>query len=194
MPKKKMNNDYPALFEAVRIAIVTKRYAALRALLDKGLNPNSPNEEDHGRTLLFNNHLTAGVAKVLLAAGGDVNYRDANGMVPLHSANAEVAALLLKHGADIEAIEPVAGATPLITHAFRGDATMVKFLLGNGADVRATYRERHGLAGVMEAAALFKTCDRNMGGHEQIYRLVEAHVGRGLIQGKFTLKSLRDLR
>lgn len=195
MSKQKMKNDYAALYQAVYVAHNTKRNAPLKALLDAGLNPDSPNPDDSNRTLLFNYHLSAGIAKVLLAAGADVNYRDANRMVPLHSANADVAALLLKQGADIEA-EDSERATPLITHALRGDADMVKFLLGRGADVRATIRGHAGPMGVIEAAALSAHQDNGgiRHGHEEIYRLVEAHVGRGLVKGTFKLKSLQDLR
>lgn len=199
MAKKKKKDDYEALFQALYISQNTKRYAALKALLDAGLNPDSPNRDDFNRTVLFNYHLSGANAKLLLAAGADANYRDANGMVPLHSANAEVAALLLKQGADIE----VEGghqerATPLIAHALRGDAVMVKFLLGHGADVRATMSGPRGRMGVMEAAATSVSIavgqiSGSQGRHEEIYRLVDAHVGRGLVKGMFKLKSLRDL-
>lgn len=193
MAKKKARyDDSYALFEAVGSAQNSRRYDALKQLLADGLNPDSPFANDHGRTLLFNYHLKEGVAKILLAAGANASYVDANGYTPLHSANPQVAALLLRQGVDIEDRNNSGQVTPLLAHAMRGDAKMVKLLLDNGADVLAAYSNHS--QGVIEAAASSRGNRDGFGGYEEIYRLVETHVGRGLIKGTFKLKSVRDVR
>lgn len=193
MTKKKAKyDDSHALFEAVGSAQNSRRYGALKKLLVDGLNPDSPFANDHGRTLLFNYHLKAGAAKILLDAGANASYVDANGYRPLHSANPQVAALLLRQGVDIEHRNNSGQVTPLLAHAIRGDAKMVKLLLDNGADVLAAYSNHS--KGIIEAAASSRGISDGFGGRDEIYRLVETHVGRGLIKGAFKLKSLRDVR
>ena len=81
----------------------------LRAFLDYGVDPNSPDAE--GKTLLHG--LIARWPK----------------------AGMESAALLLDHGADIDARDDVYEATPLAWAAMFGNAQMVDFLLMRGAAV-----------------------------------------------------------
>ena len=184
--------DYKTLFDLVSNAVISKRSGALVKALADGLDPDSPDPKDNGRTLVFNYHLTPAVAKVLLAAGSDASYHDAKGYQPLHSTNPKVAALLLAAGADIEARVPALGITPLIAHAARGDAKMVKFLLEQGADVLARWENYSN--DVMGAAASSAHDPNGMGGRDKIYRLVETHIAEGLISRRFKLRSLTDIR
>jgi ankyrin repeat protein len=184
--------DYKTLDSLVSGAVVTKRTGALVKALAAGLDPDSPDPESSDRTFLFNYHITPAVAKALLAAGADASYTDANGYQPLHSANPKVAELLLAAGADIEARVPSLNATPLITHAIRGDAKMVKFLLDRGADVLARWNNHTN--DVIGAAASSASDPNNMGGRDKIYRLVERHIAEGLLSRRFKLRSLKDLR
>jgi ankyrin repeat protein len=184
--------DHKTLFSLVSDAVITKRSGDLKKALADGLDPDSPDPDGNSRTLLFNYNLTPAVAKVLLAAGADASYTDANGYQPLHSANPKVAALLLEAGADIEACFHPTGGTPLITHAIRGDAKMVKFLLDQGADVLARWENYSN--DVIGAAALSAHDPHSMGGRDKIYRLVERHIADGLTSRRFKLRSLQDVR
>ncbi|MFY2764305.1 ankyrin repeat domain-containing protein [Arenimonas sp. MALMAid1274] len=192
MTKKKAKyDDSDALFEAVKSAQNSRRYGALKQLLAEGLNPDSSFANDHRRTLLFQYYLKEGAAKILLDAGANASYVDENGYTPLHSANPEVAALLLRQGVDIESRNNSGRVTPLLAQAIRGDARMVKLLLHNGADVLASYDNHR--RGVIEAAASSGEDGGRFRGRDEIFRLVETHVGRGLVKGTYTLKSLRDI-
>lgn len=184
--------DYETLESLVSDAVITKRTGALVKALAAGLDPDSPDPERNGRTFLFNYHLTPAVAKVLLAAGADASYNDVEGYQPLHSANPKTAALLLAAGADIEARVRSTGATPVITHAARGDAKMVKFLLDQGADVLARWNNHSN--DVLGAAALSAGGPHDMGGRDKIYRLVEKHIADGLTARRFKLRSLESVR
>lgn len=184
--------DFQTLFGLVSNAVNTKRTGDLRKALADGLDPDTPNPADNRRTMLFNYHLTPTVAKVLLAAGAKAAHTDANGLQPLHSTNPKVAALLLAAGADLEAREPRSGITPLIAHAHRGDAKMVKFLLEQGANVLARWSNHSN--DVIGATASSADNPDGMGGHKTIYRLVERHIAEGLTAGRFKLRSLKDIR
>lgn len=187
-----MKKDYKTLFSLVARAVNTKRTGDLKKALADGLDPDSPDPEAYSRTLLFNYNLTPAVAKVLLAAGADASYTDANGYQPLHSANPKVAALLLAAGADIEVRAGPPKPTPLITHAIRGDAKMVKFLLDHGADVLARWDNYSN--DVIGAAASSASDPNGKGGRDKIYRLVERRIADGLTSRRFKLRSLKDLR
>lgn len=186
--------DFEKLESLVGDAVLNfRRTSGLIQALADGLDPDSPDPKRNGRTLLFNYHLTPTVAKLLLDAGADASYVDAKGYQPLHSANPKVAALLLAAGADIEARVRDLEMTPLITHAARGDAKMVKFLLDNGADILARW-ENGGSNDVIGAAAFSATASNSMGGRDRIFRLVEKHIGEGLISRRFKLLNLHDVR
>lgn len=79
-------------------------------------------------------HITADpvVAALLIAHGADVNARNRDGETPLHSTYSfEIAALLLSSGADVNA-QNADGETPLLATARSEFATL---FLDNGADV-----------------------------------------------------------
>jgi len=190
----KKRQDYKTLFKLVGWGVDRKRTAELKKALADGLDPDSPNPADHQRTILFNNHLSPGVAKLLLAAGANASHTDANGFQPIHSTNYKVAALLLAAGADIEARfhHTLGAGTPLIAHAIRGDAKMVKFLLDHGADVLTRWNNYSN--DVIGAAADSAHDPQGMGGRDKIYRLVERRIADGLTSRRFKLRSLKDVR
>lgn len=81
-------------------------------------------------------------AEMLLQIGASVTVRSANAMhnTPLHAAVAgrsqELCALLLSHGADVNATQQ-AGYTPLHAAAANGDLEIVRLLLAHEANPRA---------------------------------------------------------
>ncbi|MEJ1241377.1 ankyrin repeat domain-containing protein [Chryseolinea sp. T2] len=80
------------------------------------------------------------VVKLLLKNHADPNIAASNQMhvAPLHSAcaisNYEIAALLIKAGADVNARQH-SGVTPLHSAAHNGQAKLAKLLIDNGSDV-----------------------------------------------------------
>jgi cytohesin len=88
----------------------------------------------------------ADIAEVrkLIAAGSDVNAREADGTSALlwaaHQGSADLVALLLEAGADPNAANNF-GVTPLLEASRYGDAATVEALLEGGADVSAAARE-----------------------------------------------------
>ncbi len=76
-------------------------------------------------------------AKLLIDAGADLNYRNADGSTALHTAavfgTTEVARLLIEAGADLN-IQNNDGSTPLHAAAFFCRVEIVKMLLEKGAD------------------------------------------------------------
>ena len=85
------------------------------------------------------------IAKLLIAAGADVNARDGSALQTwsvLHIAAAEehteVAELLIENGADIDVLTDPSLDTPLLLAAREGNKTMAELLISKGADLTAT--------------------------------------------------------
>lgn len=90
----------------------------------------------------------------LLAQGADVEARDAHSATPLLRAArygyTDIAALLIKKGAEVNAKDDAIGATPLILAASRGHTDTTKLLIEKGADVNAQAKD--GKTSLMGAA------------------------------------------
>ncbi|MEM6643461.1 MAG: ankyrin repeat domain-containing protein [Bacteroidota bacterium] len=95
-----------------------------------------------------------------------VNKPDERGFTPLvlstYLGKIEVAKLLLSHGADINAVDAMAGNTALMGVCFKGSYDLAKMLISHGADI--SIRNRSG-----ETALDFAT----KGGHQSIVDLLK---------------------
>jgi ankyrin repeat protein len=82
---------------------------------------------------------------VLIAHGADVMARNERGLTPLHAAaysgKAELAGLLLDHGAALEDTVNVSGATPLMLAAEENRVAVVELLIARGADLNIPDRD-----------------------------------------------------
>lgn len=102
------------------------------------------------------------VAEALLAAGADVNIEADDNWRPLHHAalngQAKMAALLIRHKADMNPRESLQGQTPLHIASERGDEKTVAVLVNAGA---ARYQWDHNANApvdvICDASGLFKT-------------------------------------
>lgn len=124
----------------------------LKTLLAQGADPNAPDAAGTTPLLFFMRSTYADkkeYIEALLQAKADPNKPDDMGKTPLHwlgimhgggDRDAEIARLLLEHGADLQARDKK-GATPLhsATNAWlmSNKPNIVMFLLGAGADLHA---------------------------------------------------------
>ena len=83
----------------------------------------------------------AGMIEALLKAGADANERLMNGetalMMASRTGNVAAMTVLLDHGADLNAREPLHGTTPLMWAAAEGHPDAIRLLIARGADVSA---------------------------------------------------------
>ena len=122
---------------------------AVRALLDEGIDVNTP-RADGATALLWAAHWDdLDTVDLLLRAGADVTAADDHGVTPLERAaeNASTAMVekLLAAGASANAAQ-TSGLTLLMTAARTGNVQVVGMLLAHGAYVNATTKETHSTA------------------------------------------------
>jgi ankyrin repeat protein len=93
-------------------------------------------------------------AKLLIDAGADLNYKNADGSTALHTAavfgNNEIARLLINAGIDLNS-KNNDGASPLHVAAFFGRVDIVKALLDKGADISIKNSRGHTALQTVEA-------------------------------------------
>ena len=103
----------------------------LSALLWAAVPPESPVADAAMRADL-------GKVRLLLKGGADVNVAQGDGMTALHwsaeNRSAEMAAMLIYAGANVEAVTRIGGYTPLHLASRAGSTTIVQGLLEAGAD------------------------------------------------------------
>ncbi|KAH6993968.1 hypothetical protein EDB82DRAFT_500346 [Fusarium venenatum] len=117
--------------------------AIVKILLSKPQHKPENRKNAYTPLMLASKNGHAEIVKILIdeSSFGFINRKDEFGLTPLHYAAREegsvgVMALLLVHGADIHARDPL-GNTCLILAVARGSLEETKFLLEHGADVTA---------------------------------------------------------
>lgn len=114
--------------------------ARVQKLLQKGFDPNEPNNEGVPPLFYTANTGSVACARLLIDSGADVNFAVSGGGRPLHSAilkkHEDLARWLILKGADVNAATAV-GVTPLHLAAQNGMAATVAGLLREGADINA---------------------------------------------------------
>ena len=119
----------------------------VEVLVESG-DPNRRN--GHGQTALMalaqNSHMrtpdeSRQIAEMLLDRGGEINARDRIGFTALHWAvharDLRLVDLLIKNGAEIDAVEPGYGLTPLHLACLTLDRDIAQRLINAGADAEA---------------------------------------------------------
>lgn len=186
---------FPNAAPALEIHRAAKRgdLAAVQNLLEK--NPKLVKAKDiQGATALHKaveeGHLE--LAVYLLAHGARVNARALSDGTPLHVApNAQLAQLLLDHGASLTLKDKKVGDTALHSAAWRGHPEVCAFLLEKGLEVnvknRLGYTPLHSAAafGRIETAAILVAngADLNARNHDGWTPL---HLAAGLGQKEMT--------
>ncbi len=129
---------------------------AVRALLNEGIDVNTP-RADGVTALLWAAHLDdLDTADLLLDAGANVNSADDHGVTPLERAaeNASTAMVekLLAAGANVNAAQ-TSRLRPLMTAARTGNIQVVEALVAHGADINAATTETKSTALMWAVAA-----------------------------------------
>jgi ankyrin repeat protein len=128
--------------------------AELKALLDRGLDPNSKTPE--GTTLLMTAAHDPEMVKLLVARGADVKAKAKNGFTAImvaagYNGVSESVRILLDHGAEARSGTGVFfNASPLSMAVLSGDADVTRLLLAKGADPN----RRMNLIGMFPASPL----------------------------------------
>ena len=112
----------------------------VRTLLAAGGDPNAV-DSNHASPLMYAAlYARPQMIDLLLRAGADFKYRDANGLTALVLAahSYESAKILIDAGADVNAKSKI-GITPFMTAAaYPGNAALLKLMIEKGADVEAS--------------------------------------------------------
>ena len=146
-----------AAADDMRLVDAAKRNepAAVRALLDEGLDVDTRHPDGSTALLWAAYYDDDETVDLLLAAGADANAANEYGAAPLPLAarnrNARIATALLAAGADPHAVKP-SGETVLMAAARGGSRDVVDLLLTRGVDVNTSEPSRHQTA-LMFAAA-----------------------------------------
>jgi len=136
--------------------------AAVKRLLDSGVDPNAEFREGGTALLFAAQHGHPEVVELLLSRGADVHARDrVNNATALHFSygNPAVVKVLVEHGADLDARDFMIGQTPLWWAVSAGNRESAKLLVASGRVSARALKDALELAGKRgdgETAALLK--------------------------------------
>ncbi len=141
--------------------------AAVKRLLDHGLDANARDAEDTPALMAAVLYADASCAKLLLNRGADPNASDKGGATALMWAVPDIAKvkLLVASGADVNAVSKNLGRTPLLIAAsYPGSVAVLQLLLDHGANIHA--KDRRGMHALGRAA---------LSGDVQVVRFLVEH-------------------
>lgn len=155
-------------------AVANNDLTAVQSILQQSSNRNQLETRDElGRTplLMATDHNRIAIARELIAAGADVNAKDARQDSPYLLAGAqgrlEILKMTLAHGADLGSTNRY-GGTALIPAAERGHVAVVRTLIDAG--VKVDHINRLGWTALLEAIILSDGGTR----HQEIVHLLIA--------------------
>src|SRR3984885_14016462 len=130
-------------------AIQKSDTAAVKRLLDRGLDANARDAEDTSALIAAVLFADASCVKLMLDHGADPNATDKSGATALMWAVPDIAKtkLLIVSGADVNASSKNLGRTPLLIAAsYPGSVAVLQLLLDHGANIHAKdHRGMHAL-------------------------------------------------
>jgi ankyrin repeat protein len=186
-PNTRDSEDTPALMAAVLYADAS----CVKLLLDRGADPNATNKA--GATALMWAMPDVAKAKLLIAAGADVNARSKNLqrtallVAASYPGSVAVLQLLLDHGADLH-VKDRLGMHAVGRAAVSADVDVVRFLVEHGCDpnepgygttVRYARQYRPTLAYLLSKGARVEKDALAMSAHWQDPPLIEQWIERG---------------
>jgi ankyrin repeat protein len=126
---------------ALHRAAAKDRTAIVQVLLASGANVDKPDHFNRTPLIWAAGQGNKSVVQALLEKGAAVDYRDRNDRTALFYAcdkgDMGVVQALLEKGAEVNAVEKVAGVTPLIAAAGAGHHEVIELLLARGAKIEA---------------------------------------------------------
>src|SRR3984885_4620231 len=134
-------------------AIQKSDTAAVKRLLDRGLDANARDAEDTSALIAAVLFADASCVKLMLDHGADPNASDKSGATALMWAVPDIAKtkLLIVSGADVNASSKNLGRTPLLIAAsYPGSVAVLQLLLDHGANIHA--KDRRGMHALGRAA------------------------------------------
>src|ERR1700722_1802212 len=141
--------DSGPLFQAIQ----KSDGAAVKRLLDHGLDANTRDAEDTPALMAAVLYADASCVKLMLDHGADPNATDKSGATALMWAVPDIAKtkLLIVSGADVNASSKNLGRTPLLIAAsYPGSVAVLQLLLDHGANIHA--KDRRGMHALGRAA------------------------------------------
>ncbi len=128
--------------DMLNVAVYTDNIQAVKMLLDHGFSVNTIN--DFGN-LSISWCISLEMAKYLVANGIDINFKDKDGLTPLHdliiSGRLEIAKYIVEKGSKINAQDNF-GFTPLLFAISSEPPNFINFLIENGADINVRTNDK----------------------------------------------------
>lgn len=129
---------------ALMFAVRSKKYETAKALVAAGAKLYL--RDNLGKTALHYAAISADITAMLLDQGAPIEATDRRGFTPMMQAveygNPDAVRVLLKRGADLDAMDFGGNLTPLILAINKRDIDLVSLLLTSGADVKRTDKRK----------------------------------------------------